>query len=74
MAIDNESVPALSVEQIADEARRLTDMGISASAAAIYADPTKRAEFERMERRRDIAARLGVDVRFLPEGFEDGNY
>ena len=65
--------PALSAEQIADEARRLTDVGISASMAAIMANPAKRAEFERMERRREIAGRLGVDVRYLPEGLEDGD-
>ena len=31
------------------------------------------AEMERQQRRRDIAGRLGVDVRFLPEGIEDGD-
>ena len=68
-----EQPPALSADEVADAARRLTDVGISASMAAIMANPVKRAEFERMERRRDLAARLGVNEKYLPEGIEDGD-
>lgn len=59
----------LSADEIQERARRLTDLGISPQWAAVQADPQRLAEHERNERRRDLAARLGVDHRYLPEDF-----
>lgn len=61
----------LTAEEIADRARHLTDLGISYPAAKLYADPVKLAEQERQQRRRDLATRLGVLPKYLPEGIED---
>ena len=60
----------LTAEEIAERARRLTDLGISYQAAKIYADPVKLAAMERQQRRRDLATRLGVVPQYLPEGAE----
>ena len=61
----------LTAEEIADRARRLTDLGISPQWAAIQADPVRMAEADRLQRRRDLATRLGVLPQFLPLGAED---
>lgn len=61
----------LSADEIQERARRLTDLGISPQWAAVQADPQRLAEHERNERRRTLAARLGVDPRYLPEGIEN---
>jgi hypothetical protein len=61
----------LSADEIQERARRLTDLGISPQWALVQADPQRLAEHERMERRRDLAARWGVDHRYLPEGIEN---
>ena len=50
-------------------AERLSALGVSEAWAGLSA--AQLAEMERPQRRRDIAGRLGVDVRFLPEGLED---
>lgn len=69
-SMEQDSTPAaLSADEIQERARRLTDLGISPQWAAIQADPAKLAEHERLQRRRDLAARLGVDHRYLPEDF-----
>ena len=65
--------PALSADDIAERVRHLTNLGISPAAASIYANPERLAAQQRMERRRDIATRLGVKPEFLPEGFEDAD-
>ena len=59
----------LTADEIAENARRLTDLGISPEWAAIQADPVKMAEQQRRQAHRDRAARLGVDPRYLPEDF-----
>lgn len=61
----------LSAEEIAERTRQLTNLGISYHVAKVYADPVKLAEMQRQERRRDLAARLGVMPQYLPENFED---
>lgn len=69
-SMEKETPPAaLSADEIQERARRLTDLGISPQWAAVQADPVRLAEHERLQRRRDLAARLGVDHRYLPEDF-----
>lgn len=69
-SMEQDSTPAaLSADEIRERARRLTDLGISPQWAAVQADPVRLAEHERLQRRRDLAARLGVDHRYLPEDF-----
>lgn len=60
----------LTAEEIAERARRLTDLGIGYETAKLYADPVKLAEHERQQRRRDLATRLGVLPQYLPEDFD----
>ena len=52
-------------------AQQLDALGVSPAWAGM--DAEQLASMERQQRRRDIAGRLGVDVRFLPEGIEDGD-
>lgn len=58
---------ALTREEIQENARRLTDLGISPQWAAVQADPVKLAEHERLQARKDRADRLGVDWRYLED-------
>lgn len=69
-SMEQDSTPAaLSADEIQERARRLTDLGISEAWALVASDPVRLAEHERLQRRRDLAARLGVDHRYLPEDF-----
>lgn len=52
-------------------AEMLDRLGVSQAWAGKSAEQL--AEMERQQRRRDLAVRLGVDVRYLPEGFENDN-
>lgn len=63
----------LSADEISERVRQLTDMGVGYHTAKLYADPAKLADHERMQRRRELAGRLGVSEKFLPKGIEDEN-